>query len=102
MIADLYLTREELDIVRRILSEHLPDGFRTYVFGSRATGRRLKPWSDLDLAVDGPSALSLAAAGDLAQAFDESLLAWKVDVIDLNAVSPEFRRIVDAHKVPLP
>ena len=40
--------------------------------------------------------------GRLRDAFDDALLDWKVDVIDLNAVSPEFRRIVDAHKVPLP
>jgi predicted nucleotidyltransferase len=101
MTADLHLTRDELATVSHILSQNLPEGFRAYVFGSRATGNRLKPWSDLDLAVEGPSKLSIEAAAHLCDAFDESLLAWKVDVVDLNAVSPDFRRIVDAHKVPL-
>lgn len=71
-------------------------------FGSRATGERLKPWSDLDLAVEGPGPLEWGVLPTLEQAFDEALVPWKVDIVDLNAVSPEFREIVDRQKVPLP
>lgn len=96
------ITERELAIVREIAKRCVPEGFATYVFGSRATGIRLKPWSDLDLAIEGPDKLDWRLMCRLAEEFDEALLDWKVDVIDLNDVSPEFRRIVDAQKVPLP
>lgn len=92
----------ELAIVREIVDRCLPAGASTYVFGSRATGVRLKPWSDLDLAIDAGEPLDWRVLGRLNDEFDIALLDWKVDVVDLNAVSPEFRRIVDAQKVPLP
>ena len=93
---------DELKIVREIVDRCVPDGAVTYVFGSRATGDRLKPWSDLDLAIEAPEPLDWGVLSRLADEFDIALLDWKVDVIDLNAVNPEFRRIVDAQKVPLP
>ena len=38
----------------------------------------------------------------LETAFEESDLPYTVDVVDLNAVSPELRRIVEGQRVPLP
>lgn len=102
MIGQIYIEPHQFEILREILQRCVPAGFTTYVFGSRATGRKLKPWSDLDLAIEGPDKLDGGIMAQLADEFDEALLDWKVDVIDLNAVSPEFRRIVDAHKVALP
>lgn len=102
MSGQVRMTASELRIVREIIDRCVPSGFATYVFGSRATGERLKPWSDLDLAIEGPHKLPRPVSARLDTEFDVALLDWKVDVIDLNAVSPEFRRIVDSHKVPLP
>ncbi len=98
----LAIDPDHMVIVQDILARCLPPGYRTYVFGSRATGIRLKSWSDLDLAIEGPRPLSFSVLGELHDSFDEARVPWKVDVIDLNSVSPNFRRIVDAHKVPLP
>jgi predicted nucleotidyltransferase len=102
VIGTVAIEPDELAIVREIVDRLVPAQHRVYVFGSRATGIRLKPWSDLDLAIEGPKKVDWSVIGRLDDAFDQALLDWKVDVIDLNAVSPEFRRIVDAHKVPLP
>ncbi len=88
-------------MVKAILAQALPLGYRTFAFGSRATGVRLKPWSDLDLVIEGPQPLSFAVSGHLREAFDESLLPWKVDVVDRCSVSEEFGRIIDAEKVAL-
>ena len=101
MSQEIILSAEELAIVRAILNQWLPPGYRTFVFGSRATGVRLKPWSDLDLVIEGPAPLSFEVTGQLREAFDESLLPWKVDVVDRCSVSEEFGRIVDAGKVAL-
>ena len=101
-MSQVWIEPHELAIVREIVDRCVPADTSIFVFGSRATGKRLKPWSDLDLALEGPRALEWRLLRRLANEFDEALLDWKVDVIDLNDVSPEFRRIVDAHKVPLP
>ena len=91
---------DHLEIVRDILSAHLPAGFQFWVFGSRATWTT-KDSSDLDLAVAGPSRLDHRTMADLEIAFEESDLPYTVDVVDLNAVSPEFREIVESQKVLL-
>lgn len=90
----------ELAEVRAILARCVPAGYVVNAFGSRARGTA-KPWSDLDLVVEGPAALSIASLAELAEAFEDSALPWKVDVVDRATVSPEFAAIIDRDKVPL-
>jgi predicted nucleotidyltransferase len=92
----LDLRPKDLALVRAILRRHVP-GCRVWVFGSRATGRA-KPMSDLDLAIEDGQSLSLIELGGLAEAFEESDLPMKVDVVDLSQASPAFRRIIDEQK----
>lgn len=92
---------DHLKMVRDILREHLPAGFRVWVFGSRANWTTTDA-SDLDLAVEGADALDYKAMVGLEVAFEESDLPYTVDVVDLNAVSPGFRQNVEEHRVPLP
>jgi predicted nucleotidyltransferase len=91
----------ELAQVRSILRTCLPTDVEVAVFGSRAGGR-VKRFSDLDLVLEGPAPLPLSLLGKLADAFDESLLPFKVDLIDRRSVSDTFGGIVDATKRPLP
>jgi predicted nucleotidyltransferase len=79
----------EWDQLLSILRTHLA-GRKVWAFGSRATGQRVKRFSDLDLAIEGPE-LSLRESALLAEAFDESRLPFKVDVVQLAAITPEFR-----------
>ena len=81
------------DLVQRFLPEH-----QVWAFGSRATWTA-KPFSDLDLVVVGHSPLSLALMAEMREAFQESALPFKVDVLDWHAVSPTFRAVIDSHKV---
>ena len=92
---------DHLAIVQGILRVHLPAGFKVWVFGSRANWTT-KDSSDLDLAVEGADALDYKAMVGLQVAFEESDLPYTVDVVDLNAVSPEFKNIVEAQRIPLP
>lgn len=80
-------------IVEEILREHLPNDVRVWVFGSRAEWTT-KDSSDLDLALerDGPLDSRFVMALDLA--FEESLLPFGVDVVDLHRVDEGFRQIV--------
>lgn len=79
----------EWEELSSILKAYLP-GRRVWAFGSRATGRRVKRYSDLDLLIDGKT-LSLKEAAMLDEALDESRLPFKVDVVGLETVTPEFR-----------
>lgn len=100
MTVTIHLTDAELAEVRDILIRRLPPEVSVFVFGSRVGGRA-KPWSDLDLLLESHERLSIRVLGDLAEDFDRSRLPWKVDLVDGASISPEFRRIVDATKVPL-
>ena len=80
-----------------ILRTHLA-GRRVWAFGSRATGRRVKRFSDLDLAVEGePLALDESALLD--EALEESRLPFKVDVAELARLTPEFRTRIEPEMV---
>jgi type I restriction enzyme S subunit len=99
MTTKIDISPEQLAIVQGILKDHLPNGTLAWAFGSRVTWTA-KPFSDLDIALEGTAPLAPDVLIDLEEAFDSSDLPWKVDVIDLNAVSPEFRAIVERQRVP--
>jgi predicted nucleotidyltransferase len=96
----LTLTLPELQTVRTILRRHLAPQFKVYVFGSRAGGH-VKPWSDLDLCIDGDQPVPLSVLSALALDFDESDLLWKVDLVDRQTVSDEFGHIIDSKKIEI-
>ena len=100
MKVELALSEPELRTVRTILRRHLSSQFKVYAFGSRAGGH-VKPWSDLDLSIEGDEPVPLATLGALADDFDESNLIWKVDLVDRATVSDAFGKIIDDSKVPL-
>lgn len=89
-MTELCLTPAHANCVRSILLTHLPSGARVSVFGSRATGRGLKPHSDLDLLIDSPATLPLAAIASLREAFAESNLPFSVDLLERCDASAEF------------
>ena len=79
-------------IVRGILRRHVPDR-KVLAFGSRATWTA-KDYSDLDLAIMGDEPLSLNATSALAEAFGESDLPFKVDLVDWMRIDEAFRDII--------
>jgi predicted nucleotidyltransferase len=87
----------EWELVAAILRAHLA-GRNVWAYGSRATGLRVKRFSDLDLAVE---ALMLGEAARLDEAFDESPLPFKVDLTELATLTPEFRKRIEPEMVLL-
>ncbi|MFT8723482.1 MAG: nucleotidyltransferase domain-containing protein [Acetobacter malorum] len=92
MTGQIDITPEERAIVLRILNEIVPDR-EVRVFGSRVTGKA-KPFSDLDLAIMGDGPLPLETRVRLEEAFSESELPWKVDVLDWKLAEIEFQKII--------
>ena len=83
----------EWKIVARILRK-FAGGRTVWAYGSRATGKRVKRSSDLDLVMDGPPFIGLQA-WKLEEAFDESRLPFKVEFQRLEDLSEEFRRRIE-------
>ena len=98
-VPPIALEPREWEEVSAILRTHLPD-VRVWAFGSRATGRRVRRFSDLDLVVEGEE-LTLTQAALLREAFDESRLPFKVDVAELGSLTPEFRSRIEGDLVLL-
>ncbi len=94
------VTPAEWLIIAAILREHVPEA-TVLAFGSRVTGRA-KPFSDLDLVIDAAHPLSLSCTADLTEAFTESDLPFRVDIVDWATTRPEFRAIMRRDGVVLP
>ena len=88
---------EEWAIVSGILRAFLP-GREIWAFGSRATGTA-KPYSDLDLALIGETPLPLHTLAALREAFSESDLPWKGDLVDWATTNATFRKVIEARRV---
>ena len=96
----LDLSPEHEAILLETLARHVPTGIAVWAFGSRTKGNARR-YSDLDLALAGKHPLPAALLSDLADAFDESDLPWKVDLLDWATTSEAFRKIIDEDRVIL-
>lgn len=104
------LPPEYLLEVRRILAEVVPE-CEVRAFGSRVSGRA-QTYSDLDLAIVGRGSIDAARLEALKDAFSDSGLPFIVDVLDWNAISESFRKVISGRyevlqeagqsKTPLP
>lgn len=94
---DIDISPEQWAIVQSILQEHVPD-LAVWAFGSRVKGTA-KPYSDLDIAIITDQPLPLQKMAALRDAFSESDLPWKVDVVDWAATSLSFRKIIERERV---
>ena len=92
---------DHLRTVWKILRETLPPGVRVWVIGSRASWTS-KDSSDLDLVLEGDSALDPGMIVALVAAFEGSDIPYEVDVMDINKLANSFRRIMEAQRVLLP
>ena len=96
-IPKIDISPENWAIVSAILQRCVPDR-EVWAFGSRAKWTA-KPYSDLDLAIMGDQALSLATLSLLENDFSESDLPFKVDVVDWASTSTSFRKILEQDRV---
>lgn len=84
-------------IVEHILRQYLPD-YTVWAFGSRVSGTA-KKYSDLDLAVITEEPLDFGLLGRVRDAFSESDLPFKVDLVDWAVTSREFQEIIRENHV---
>lgn len=93
------LTPDEIRTVTEILARFLP-GVEVRAFGSR-TRPEHKRFSDLDLALMTHDPLSFHELAILEEAFSESDLAFRVDLLDWAAASETMKGNIADQLVPL-
>ena len=86
------LNPKYLERVQHILAEYVPE-CEVRAYGSRVTWTA-KDYSDLDLAVVGSEPFSLRRMRQLKEAFEESDLPIRVDVLDWHAISDAFKKAI--------
>lgn len=67
------------------------------IFGSRAKGTARKT-SDLDLVLMTKKPLEFSILADLKEAFSESDLSFKVDIVDWSDISESFQKLIEKDK----
>jgi amidophosphoribosyltransferase len=97
--ATVAISAAEAQIVLSVLQARVP-GKPVWVFGSRANGKA-RLHSDLDLAIGGSEALSLRVRAELADDFDQSDLPYRVDVLDLSSITPDFLKHIEPDFIPV-
>ena len=95
------ISSKEFYIIRDILQKHLTADYKVWVFGSRAKNQT-KYNSDLDIALEHSTIISPMILASLTDDLDDSLLPYKVDIIDINEVSNSFKQIINKCKIPFP
>ena len=91
------VSEADWQIIQNTLRTFVPD-CDVWAFGSRAIGNA-KPYSDLDLAIRGKKPLGIDLASQLTEAFAESDLPYKVDIVDWTTASERFRATIEQDKV---
>lgn len=97
MISKLAVLPVQMEMIQAIFRQFLPSAGTVYVFGSRIKGTA-KPFSDLDLAIDLGSPIPLSLLAKLAEAFDESSLPFKVDLVDWQTIDQTFRDHIESDR----
>lgn len=100
MILSIDIRPQDLEIVLTVLRNYLPQGAKVWVFGSRAKGTA-NHGSDLDLAIDADRLLTSKEKNQLENAFYESNLPYKVDIVDMQNVSDTFRPYIEKEQIVL-
>lgn len=87
------ISDKDLQIVKEILKKHFP-GYEVRAFGSRVNGKS-KSYSDLDLVAISKKRIDLKVMFQIEEAFEESTLPFRVDILDWNSISESFQKIIE-------
>lgn len=91
------LSEEHDQFLKNLFTKHLGNlKGKIWIFGSRATGTFQK-YSDIDLLIDCPQ-LTAQLLSKISEELEESSFPYKVDLVDLRKLAPEYAAGVQAEK----
>lgn len=81
--------------VKKIIFRFLdPKKYKVFIFGSRALDDNLK-FSDIDIGVISKRKIDSTLLGNINEAFEESDIVYKIEVVDFSTVSDQFRKVAE-------
>lgn len=83
---------KERDEIVRLLSALFPN-VKVYLFGSRA-GKDYKPTSDIDIALDTGSRLSIFEVAKAKNVLEALYIPQKIDIVDIHAVPEHMKTLI--------
>ena len=86
------LNPKYLKTIQAILATHIPE-YEVRVFGSRVKWTA-KEYSDLDLAIVGSKPFGLRLMRKLREAFEDSYLPIRIDLLDWQSLSDGFKKVI--------
>jgi uncharacterized protein len=86
----MYIAEHELKLIKDILVKYIPNA-KVLIFGSRLAENH-KKHSDIDLCIIAVEKLSLYLLANLREAFAESDLIVRVDLVDWHSISDDFQK----------
>lgn len=91
-----------IEFIVNTLKKNISDkNVKFYIFGSRAKGN-YKEYSDIDIAVDlNGQKLYEDILTNILLEFEDSVLPYEVDVVDLNAIDEKFKNLIKDSLVEL-
>jgi len=95
----LAVSADHLRLVCDILQRLIPH-CRVWAFGSRVTGTH-KDYSDLDLTIIADAPLDITTSANVSDAFSQSDLPYKVDLVEWATTSESFRNMILQNKIVL-
>ena len=84
-------------ILNRVLK---PGTYQAFIFGSRASGNNAR-WSDLDIGLTSRKKLAGSTREKIREAFENSNIPFKIDLVDFDQVSSEFKKVALKKIIPL-
>lgn len=86
-----------ISIAKNIILKYVPkNDFAVFLFGSRAIGKENRT-SDIDVGVLGKNTFPILIKSDLLDELEESIIPYKVDIVDFKNVSEDFKKIALQH-----
>ena len=90
MIKEKYLKK-----IRTIIEEFVGPNAEVLIFGSSLESDH---FNDIDIGVVDPK-MELSVLGQIKEAFEESDIPYKIDVVDFNKVDEDFKKVVFNNKI---
>lgn len=91
-VEKLHIGKQDLDIILNILDKYFPE-YEVWAFGSRVKGNN-KETSDLDLVIISSEKIDFLKMCDARDAFAESNIRIRIDILDWGNISENFRKII--------
>jgi predicted nucleotidyltransferase len=82
-----------------VVRRHLPDSYRVFLFGSRATGTA-RERSDIDIGIEGPAPVPHEALAAIEEELEDAPTLYTIDVVDFKRLPETFRRFA-RQRIPL-